>query len=208
MPKINHSFIAPNSTLVGEVYILENCAIWYNVVIRGDINQVLIASHTSVGDNTVIHTASSLPTGIPASVFIGNHCIIQNNCSIYSCILEDKVFIGYNTVISEGCRIEAGAIVLPNSVVPPGRVIPSNQIWGGNPVRFVRDANESEIFNNYIQTYQQWSLASQHVFEFTIYPYHYLKKESTRDEVDLNPEDLAYSYYHEYQDSDSLRILI
>lgn len=68
-----NSFIAPNATVVGEVYIAGECQIWYGTVIRGDINAVRMGNNCSIGDNSVIHTAASLPTGIPASVTLGNY---------------------------------------------------------------------------------------------------------------------------------------
>jgi len=145
-----------------------------------------IFDFTSIGDGTVIHTANSLPTGLPAGVSIGSHCIIQSNCSLYSCHIENEVFIGANSIIMEGCRIEKGAIILPNSVVPPGRLIPARQVWGGNPVEFVREVTESEAFANYNNTYWQWQVSEFYLNEFTPYAYNYLMKESSREDVDLD----------------------
>lgn len=155
---------------------------------------VRILSFCSIGDRTVIHTANSLPTGFPASIHIGKNVSIGPGCSIYSCIIEDEAFIGANTVIMEGSRVEKTAIILPNSVVPPGRIIPASQIWGGNPVQYIRDATESEIFANYAFSYQQWELGSQYLSQFSPWSYNYLQKESTKEEVDLKDSELAYNY--------------
>jgi hypothetical protein len=86
----------------------------------------------------------------------------------------------------EGCRIEKGAIVLPNSVVPPGRLIPARQVWGGNPVEFVREVSESESFANYNSTYFQWQVSQSYLNEFTPYAYNYLLEEASREDVDLD----------------------
>jgi gamma-carbonic anhydrase len=176
---------------VGEVSVSDFVSIWHNVVIRGDINVVRILTMTSIGDRTVIHTANSLPTGIPAVVHIGSHCTIQAGCSLYSCIIEDECFIGANTVVMEGARIEKGAIILPNSVVPPGRLIPAGQVWGGNPVQYIRDAKESEIFANYAFTLQIYELSQIYYNQFTPHSYSYLQKEITSDDLNLRPEDLV-----------------
>ena len=72
-PKIENCWIAPNSVVVGEVYMRRWSSVWYNSVVRGDINKVEIQSFASVGDGTVIHTAASLPTGMPANVVIGKN---------------------------------------------------------------------------------------------------------------------------------------
>lgn len=94
---------------VGEVYLKRWASVWYNSVVRGDINRVTVGHFTSIGDNCVIHTAAALPTGMSAAVEIGNNCTIGSGCTIYSCHIEDDVFIGDKCVILEGARIEKGA---------------------------------------------------------------------------------------------------
>lgn len=193
-PYLGHCWVAPNATVIGEVSLSDFVSVWHNVVIRGDINSVHVLQYTSIGDRTVIHTANSLPTGFSAGVFIGQHCIIQPGCSIYSSVIEDEVFIGANSVIMEGVRIEKGAIILPNSVVPPGRLIPASQVWGGNPVQYIRDAKESEVFAHYAFTYEIYSLSTSYLNQFTPWSYNYLEKQSTREEVDLSPSEIAQIY--------------
>lgn len=95
--------------IVGEVRIRRWSTVWYNCVIRGDINRVDIHNFTSIGDNTVIHTAAAIPTGMPAKVYIGRNCTIGRGCTLYSCHIEDDVVIGDKCVILEGARIEKGA---------------------------------------------------------------------------------------------------
>ena len=94
--------------------------------------------HIVIGDNCVLHTASSLPSGLNADLNIDTGVIVGSGCTLYSCTIEEGAFIGANTVILEGAKIESNAIILPNSVVPPGRVVPANQVWGGNPIKFIR----------------------------------------------------------------------
>jgi tetrahydrodipicolinate N-succinyltransferase len=108
-PKLENCWVAPNSTVVGEVRIRRWSSVWYNCVIRGDINRVDIHNFTSIGENTVIHTAAALPTGMPAKVYIGRNCVIGRGCTLYSCHIEDDVTIGDKCVILEGARIEKGA---------------------------------------------------------------------------------------------------
>lgn len=100
----------------------------------------------SIGDNCVLHTASSLPSGLSAELEIGTRSLISSGCTLYSCQIGNGVFIGANSVILEGARLETGAVILPNSVVPPGRVVPANQVWGGNPIKFIRFAKDQEKF--------------------------------------------------------------
>jgi len=129
--------------------------------------------------------------------YLGNHVIIQSNCSLYSCIIENEAYIGAKLVIMDGCRVEKGAIIKPNSVVPPGRLIPARQVWGGNPVEYIRDATDSEQFANFAQSYTHFELGRAHMDEFTPWNTSYLQKESTKEDVDLKNEDLVYSYLKE-----------
>ena len=71
--------------IVGEVLVKRWASIWYNTVIRGDINRVTIGAFSSIGDNCVVHTAAALPTGMPATVEIGRNCSIASGCVLYSC---------------------------------------------------------------------------------------------------------------------------
>ncbi|CAG9310459.1 unnamed protein product [Blepharisma stoltei] len=143
-PIHQHSFVAPNASLIGEVFIGRDSAVMYGTVVRGDINKVTIMNHCYVGENSVLHTAASLPTGAQAELIVGISAYVGPNCVLYSCILEDFCQIGAGTVILEGARVEKYAIVLPNSVIPPGRLIPSKQVWGGNPVQFIKNVYEMD----------------------------------------------------------------
>jgi hypothetical protein len=81
-----------------------------------------------------------------AELILKGDNVIQNNCTLYSCIIEQGAYIGHNSVILEGAIIQKGAIVAPNSVVPPGRVVKERQVWAGNPIKYVRKAKEQEGF--------------------------------------------------------------
>mmetsp|Transcript_2698 Transcript_2698/g.323 ORF Transcript_2698/g.323 Transcript_2698/m.323 type:complete len:216 (-) Transcript_2698:25-672(-) len=143
-PEYQNGFIAPSATVVGEVELEANVTIWYNAVLRGDINKIFIKSGSVIGENVVILTASSLPTGIKAEAFVGNNSYIGPRSTLYSCTVLDYVHIGAGSVICDGARLESGCVILPGSVVPPGRLIPAKQIWGGNPVKFVKNLYEND----------------------------------------------------------------
>ena len=117
--------MAPNATVIGEVLIRRFATVWYNAVVRGDINRVDIAEFASIGENTVLHTAPSLPTGMKANLEIGRNTTVGANCTLYSCHIGNDVMIGDKTVILEGAKVEDKAHVLAGSVVPPGRLIPT-----------------------------------------------------------------------------------
>jgi carbonic anhydrase/acetyltransferase-like protein (isoleucine patch superfamily) len=121
------------------VIVSKWATIWYNVTIRAEMNPVRIGHFSSIGDGTTINTAHALPHGLACSVNIGKNVTIEANCSINSCIIDDDVIVGSKSVIMPGARLERGCQILPNSVVPPGRLVPAGQIWGGNPIAFVRN---------------------------------------------------------------------
>ena len=141
--------------------------VWYNSVIRGDINRVSIGTFSSVGDNCVLHTAAALPTGMSAALNIGHNCTIGAGSPLYSCHLEDDVVVGEKSVVLEGARLEKGSQITPGSVVPPGRLIPTKQLWGGNPVKFIKDLDVGEVWANYTKSYVNSSLGDTVKDEFT-----------------------------------------
>jgi carbonic anhydrase/acetyltransferase-like protein (isoleucine patch superfamily) len=152
-PAVDDAWVAPNASLIGEVIVSKYATVWYNVVIRAELNPVRIGHFSSVGDGTTIKTACSLPHGLSASVNIGKNVTIEPHCSLYSCIIDDDVYIGKGTVVMQGARIERGAHILAGSVVPPGRLIPAGQVWGGNPITYVRDLAQDELVANYAKSY-------------------------------------------------------
>ena len=188
-PSVDFGFIAPNSTLAGEVYISPYASVWYNASLRAELNPIRIGSYSSVGDQTTLFTACALPTGIPSSITIGKNVVIQEKCTIYPCIIDNNVFIGANSVIGEGVKIEQGAMIAPNSYVPHGRMVPGKQLWGGNPIKYIRDLTEEEIYGVYMQSYDIWALAQNHMSGFN------LNKEG--EDVKIDPESVMSQYLTE-----------
>ena len=182
-PQIDQCWIAPNATVVGEVFIHRYSTVWHNAVIRGDINRVEIKSFTSIGAGTVIHTAAALPTGLLAKVTIGRNTTIGSGCTLYSCTIGNDVVLGDKCVVLEGAIIEDGAQLAPGSVVPPGRLVPAKQLWGGNPVEYMKDLGVDELWANYSFSYVNTSLGDAYLNEFTGWPSNYLKWPSTKEDA-------------------------
>jgi len=165
-PNHGRSFVAPNATVVGEVEIGHESAVLYGAVLRGDINSITVMDYSFIGDNTVIHTAASLPTGSPASVMIGNNCYIGPRCTLYSCVVDDFATVGAGSIILEGAKLEPGCMVAPGSVVPPGRLIPAKQLWAGNPVQYVKDLYEFDEIALKEMLSQEGSNVEKHMLQF------------------------------------------
>ena len=143
-----------------------------------NLNIYRIKNFSSIGDNSVVLTAASLPTGMPANVHIGFNVSVGSHCTLYSCHIEDDVFIGDRCVILEGARIEKGAMLAPGTVVPPGRLIPAKQLWAGNPCEYVKDLDVGESWANYTYSYVNAALGDTHRHQFTIWHNNYLQKGS------------------------------
>jgi carbonic anhydrase/acetyltransferase-like protein (isoleucine patch superfamily) len=174
-PKIAHDvWVAPNATIVGDVEICNDASVFYNVVIRGDLNQVRIGNRTNVQDRTVIHTASASAPGLAPGTSIGNDVTIGHGCTLYSCTIENNALIGMGAIILDGALVESNAIVAAGSVVPPGRRIPSGQLWAGNPAKYVRDISDDEAADITKQAKEYVAVAASHSDEFLPYGTAYL----------------------------------
>ena len=137
-----------------------------------------IGEFTSIGDNTVVHTAASLPTGMVAKCTIKSNCTIGSNCTLYSCLIEEDSVVGDNSVILEGAILQKGCQIAPGSVVPPGRLIPTKQLWGGNPVKFMKDLDVGESWANYTKSYVISALGETLKDEFTLWNSSYMDRVS------------------------------
>lgn len=110
--------------------------------------------------------------------------IIQSGCTIYSAIIEDEVLVSSRSIVLEGSRLENGCVIGPNSVVPPGRIIPSYQLWAGNPVAYVRDLTKQEKVFMLHYAKLQLSLTWAHKAQFLPYRSSYLFKNEKDEEVE------------------------
>lgn len=149
-------FIAENSTLVGDVVMGNNCSVWFNTVIRGDVNYIKIGNNTNIQDGAVIHC-----TYLKAGTDIGNNVSIGHNALVHGCILKDHVLVGMgaivmdNAVVEEYCIIAAGAIVLENTICEAGYLyagIPAKRI---KPLTDEQKALLNNLPDNYIM-YSKW----------------------------------------------------
>jgi carbonic anhydrase/acetyltransferase-like protein (isoleucine patch superfamily) len=140
MPTLgNGVFIAPSADVMGDVVIGEASNIWFQCVIRGDVNHIRIGSHTNVQDGTVIHvTRKTHPT------LIGSHVTIGHKAILHGCTIEDYAFIGMGAMVMDGAVVEPYGFVAAGAVVTPGKRVKSGELWAGSPARYMRDIREDE----------------------------------------------------------------
>jgi carbonic anhydrase/acetyltransferase-like protein (isoleucine patch superfamily) len=134
-PKLGKDcFIAETAVIIGDVEIGDNCSIWYNAVIRGDVHYIRIGNNTNIQDGAVIHaTYQKSPTNI------GSNVTIAHNATVHGCTLQDNVMIGINAVVLDNAVVESNSIVAAGSVVTKGTVIESGSVYAGIPAKKVKD---------------------------------------------------------------------
>ena len=184
-----YNFISPSAILSGEVMMQDSIKIEDNVVIRGDINVVRIGTQVSIGANSVLRTVASLPTGSPAILEIAQNTVIEPGCTQVSCEIGAKVWVGAKSVILEGAKLNDECMIGPNSVVPAGRLIPSGQLWAGNPVRYIRNLTAAEKYHIKAVSEHNSDHAQKLAHEYSQYKTGYLFKSNTQEDVNISDKD-------------------
>lgn len=140
-PKLGKEvFIAPGSQVIGQVEIGLGASIWFNTVVRGDVDFIRIGEKTNVQDNSVIHVTGGVhPTVIGKEITIGHRVIV------HGCTLKDRCLIGMGSIILDGAVVEEESMIAAGSIVTPGTVIPPRVLAMGSPCKVKRDLTAQEI---------------------------------------------------------------
>jgi carbonic anhydrase/acetyltransferase-like protein (isoleucine patch superfamily) len=134
MPQIGKDcFLAQNAAVIGDTIIGDGCSVWFNAVLRGDVNSIRIGSHVNIQDGAVLHTLYE-----KSQVHIGNYVSVGHNAIIHGATIKDYALIGMGATLLDGVVVGEGAIVAANALVLSGTIIEPNSIWAGVPARFVK----------------------------------------------------------------------
>jgi gamma-carbonic anhydrase len=163
VPKIHESaFIAPNAVIIGDVEIGAGSGIWFNCVVRGDMNHIRIGENTNIQDGTIIHIDSrTKPTIIGDSITVGHMCLL------HACTLEDNCMIGMQATVMDGAVVETGAMVAAGALVTPGKRVGAGELWAGSPARYLRKVGNREtdlldyIWPTYVKLGEEYVAAGQ-----------------------------------------------
>jgi len=136
-------FIAPGAHVIGDVEIGAASTVWFNCVLRGDVNSIRVGARTNIQDGTVVHVSHRTH-----STTIGDDVLIGHMAMIHGCTLENGSFVGLGSTVMDGCVIETGGMLAAGSLLTPGKRIGRNQLWAGRPARYVRDLTEEENESN------------------------------------------------------------
>jgi carbonic anhydrase/acetyltransferase-like protein (isoleucine patch superfamily) len=136
------AFVEASAKIIGDVEIGEHSSVWFNCVIRGDVNQVRIGHSTNVQDGSIIHVASGrFPT------VIGNYVTVGHGVMLHGCTIKDRSLIGIGSIILDGSIVGEESIVAAGSLVAPGTVIPPRTLVMGSPARARREVTDEDVAN-------------------------------------------------------------
>jgi len=152
-----NNFIAPNATIVGDVETGDDCSIWFNAVLRGDVNIIRMGNKVNVQDGAVIH-CTYLKTG----THIGNNVSIGHNAIVHGCVIEDNVLVGMGAIIMDNAVIGSNSIIAAGAVVLENTQVEAGSIYAGVPAKKVKDISQelisgeiNRIADNYLM-YSGW----------------------------------------------------
>jgi carbonic anhydrase/acetyltransferase-like protein (isoleucine patch superfamily) len=150
-------FIAPNATIVGDVVTGKECSFWFNAVVRGDVNSIVMGNKVNVQDGAVIHC-----TYLKHATIIGNNVSIGHNALVHGCTLHDNVLVGMGAIVMDGCVVHSNSIIAAGAVLLEDTVVEGGSIYAGVPAKKVKDISEelihgeiNRIANNYVM-YSGW----------------------------------------------------
>ncbi len=150
-------WFAENATIVGDVIMGDQCSVWFNAVIRGDVNSIRLGNKVNIQDGAVLHA-----TFEKTKTTIGNNVSVGHNALVHGCTVEDNVLIGMGAIVMDNCYIESGSIIAAGAVLLEGTRVEAGSIYAGVPAKKVKDISpelfEGEVMriaNNYVK-YSGW----------------------------------------------------
>ena len=158
MPQIPEDcYIAPNATVVGDVIMGSECSVWFNAVVRGDVNSIRIGNKVNIQDGACIHC-----TYEKTKTVIGNNVSIGHNAIVHGCTVDDNVLIGMGAIVMDGVKIGSNSIIAAGAVVLEDTQVAPGSIFAGVPAKKVKDISQEllhgevdRIANNYVM-YSSW----------------------------------------------------
>jgi carbonic anhydrase/acetyltransferase-like protein (isoleucine patch superfamily) len=144
-PRIHDSaFIAPGARIIGDVEIGPDASVWYNCVLRGDINRIVVGARSNIQDGTIIHVEAATGANAGSPALIGEDALVGHMAILHGCVLEDRAFVGMGAIAMDDSRVGGEAMLAAGALLTAGRAIPSCELWAGRPARFTRELSDDE----------------------------------------------------------------
>jgi carbonic anhydrase/acetyltransferase-like protein (isoleucine patch superfamily) len=151
------AFIAPGARIIGDVHIGAYSSVWYNCVLRGDVEGIRVGARSNIQDGSVVHvTTRRWKTEIHDDVLIGHLAMI------HGCIIENHGFIGLGAIIMDGCVVEQGGMLAAGAMLTPGKRIGKGELWAGRPAKLLRMLTEEDMARNRAGAAGYVMLAKEH----------------------------------------------
>lgn len=150
-------YFAENATLIGDVIMGDECSVWFNAVVRGDVNSIIMGDRVNIQDGAVIHC-----TYEKTKTIIGNNVSIGHNAIVHGCQVEDNVLIGMGAIVMDNAVVQEGAIVAAGAVVLEGTIVEGGYVYAGVPAKKIKRVSDGggsgeveRIASNYVK-YASW----------------------------------------------------
>lgn len=156
------AFVAPGAQVIGDVEIGAGSSVWYNCVLRADVNRIRVGAGSNIQDGTIVHVDSGRGGGGHPAL-IGDGVLIGHLAIVHGCTLMDGCFVGMGAVVMDGCVIEPGAMLAAGAMLTPGKRIPAGERWGGRPAKLMRVLSEQERATNALAAPNYALLAQAHL---------------------------------------------
>ena len=134
-------FLAPGAQVIGDVSLGDDSSVWYNAVLRGDINRIVVGHHSNVQDNAVMHLADEFPC------VIGNYVTVGHSAIVHACTIGDECLIGMGAIILDGAVVGKQSLIGAGALVTPGTIIPPGSLVLGSPAKVTRALSTDECQN-------------------------------------------------------------
>ncbi len=150
----NNCFFADGSVVVGEVTMGDNCTVWFNAVVRGDVHSITIGNNTNIQDGAVIHA-----TYQKAKTVIGSNVSIAHNAIVHGCTVEDNVLIGMGAIVMDDAVIGTGSVIAAGAIVLAGTIVEPNSIYAGMPAKKIKEigAEMKEVIARTAKNYPMYA---------------------------------------------------
>jgi carbonic anhydrase/acetyltransferase-like protein (isoleucine patch superfamily) len=147
-------FLAENATVVGEVVMGNNCTVWFNAVVRGDVHSITIGNYTNIQDGAIIHC-----TYQKAKTTIGSNVSIAHNAVVHGCTIADNVLVGMGAIIMDDAVVGSNSVIAAGAVVLPGTIIEPGSIYAGTPAKKMKDISDEmrEVISRTARNYPMYA---------------------------------------------------
>jgi gamma-carbonic anhydrase len=159
-PSVHKSvFVARGTSLIGDVHIDENASIWFNCVLRGDVQRIVVGARTNIQDGSILHgTTNGAPTLVGRDVTVGHGAIL------HACTIEDCALVGFGARVLDGAVVRTHGMLAAGAVLTPGKIVGQGELWAGNPARLLRQLSEAEVESIRVSADRYVALAGRYLF--------------------------------------------